>query len=98
MTQEEIEQHAEDYRKHIKVLNAMSPEQVDNLILDDQCPYEPQHLLGVPIGMFHCPLCGEMVVAGFPHGRNIPPCTDEELTHLAEVAGDADKVRLGEDL
>jgi hypothetical protein len=23
--------------------------------------------IGVPIGMFHCPECGEMVLAGVPH-------------------------------
>jgi hypothetical protein len=26
----------------------------------------PQYI-GAPIGMFHCPLCGEMVLAGMPH-------------------------------
>lgn len=31
------------------------------------CPYDPRELLGQPIGMLHCPLCGEMVVAGLAH-------------------------------
>ncbi len=26
-----------------------------------------QQYIGAPIGMFHCPLCGEMVLAGMPH-------------------------------
>lgn len=29
-------------------------------------PMAPQYI-GAPIGMFHCPLCGEMVLAGMPH-------------------------------
>ena len=30
------------------------------------CPYEPREMKG-PIGMFHCPECGAMVLAGLPH-------------------------------
>ena len=30
-------------------------------------PWEPQQLKGVPMGQFHCPYCGAMVLAGFPH-------------------------------
>ena len=32
-----------------------------------KCPYDPSQLVDVPIGMFHCPECGEMVLAGLPH-------------------------------
>lgn len=35
-----------------------------------KCTYDPTKLKGAPIGMFHCPLCGCMVLAGIPHG----PC------------------------
>lgn len=31
------------------------------------CPYEPEHFKGEPIGQFHCPVCGEMILAGFTH-------------------------------
>jgi hypothetical protein len=30
-------------------------------------PWEPQQLVGVPMGQFHCSFCGTMVVAGLPH-------------------------------
>lgn len=30
-------------------------------------PWEPQQLTGVALGMYHCPYCGEMAVAGMPH-------------------------------
>ena len=32
------------------------------------CSYDPEPLIGVPLGMHHCPNCGTMVVAGIPHG------------------------------
>lgn len=35
----------------------------------EECPWpwEPQQLVGVPMGQYHCRYCGEMCVAGFPH-------------------------------
>lgn len=30
-------------------------------------PWEPQQLLGAPIGQYHCGYCGAMVLAGVPH-------------------------------
>jgi hypothetical protein len=30
-------------------------------------PWEPQQLVGVPMGQYHCPYCGAMVVAGVAH-------------------------------
>jgi hypothetical protein len=35
----------------------------------DVCPWpwEPQQLTGAPIGQYHCPYCGSMVLAGVPH-------------------------------
>lgn len=39
------------------------------------CPEDPVALLGQPIGMYHCPVCGEMQVAGLPH---VPPDDDYE--------------------
>lgn len=38
------------------------------------CPYDPGVLKGAPIGMFHCPLCGEMQIAGLAH---LPPEEEE---------------------
>jgi hypothetical protein len=32
-----------------------------------QCQYDPKVMAGLPIGMFHCPDCGEMVLAGMDH-------------------------------
>jgi hypothetical protein len=30
-------------------------------------PWEPQQLKGVAMGMYHCPYCGEMCIAGLRH-------------------------------
>lgn len=30
-------------------------------------PWEPQQLVGVSMGMYHCNYCGAMCVAGLPH-------------------------------
>jgi hypothetical protein len=32
------------------------------------CPYKPEEIgPDVPLGMFHCPTCSNMVIAGLPH-------------------------------
>lgn len=31
------------------------------------CPEDPRRLAGAPIGMYHCPCCGEMQIAGMRH-------------------------------
>jgi hypothetical protein len=30
-------------------------------------PWDPIQLKGQPIGQYHCPYCGEMVIAGIDH-------------------------------
>lgn len=30
-------------------------------------PWDPPQLKGAPIGMYHCPYCGAMVMAGMDH-------------------------------
>lgn len=36
------------------------------------CDYDPRELAGLPIGQFHCPSCGDMVLGGMEH----PPRDD----------------------
>lgn len=35
----------------------------------EECPWpwDPQQLVGAPIGQYHCPYCGAMVLAGMQH-------------------------------
>jgi hypothetical protein len=30
-------------------------------------PWEPQQMIGAPLGQYHCGYCGAMVMAGLPH-------------------------------
>jgi hypothetical protein len=48
-------------------INAMPEEELRGLVMAGRCPREHQHLQGVPLGMFHCEVCGLMVLAGVPH-------------------------------
>jgi hypothetical protein len=32
-----------------------------------KCTFDPMEYANEPIGMFHCPKCGEMVLSGMPH-------------------------------
>ena len=53
-----------------------------------QCTYDPTNDMG---GMFHCPECGEMILAGAPHPdyslleRNQPMDTTPEMSPDEEV-------------
>ena len=59
-----------DDNEYVVWINALTDEEVDKLISADKCPYEPERIKSdAPIGMFHCPICGEMVLAGVPHPR-----------------------------
>lgn len=38
------------------------------------CEEKPENLIGQPIGMYHCPDCGAMVIAGMSHPFLCGPC------------------------
>ena len=45
-------------------------------LLPANCSEKPELLTGAPLGMYHCPDCGAMVCAGFPHGPLCQTCHD----------------------
>lgn len=47
----------------------------DGPLFPAMCQEKPETLLGSPIGMYHCPDCSAMVVAGFPHPTVCARCT-----------------------
>jgi len=51
------------------------------------CPHDPEEPLRTPLGMYHCPDCGAMVVAGVPHP------SDEEVKEFQGITpyGDREK-------
>ena len=44
-----------------------SPPSYVGVKIIDGCPHDPTIYKGLPIGMYHCPICGEMVLAGLAH-------------------------------
>jgi len=50
-----------------KYCNSLTDEQLFEMFKEGKCPREPEHMIGVPIGMYHCEVCGIMVLAGCPH-------------------------------
>jgi DNA-directed RNA polymerase subunit RPC12/RpoP len=49
--------------------------EVDALV-DSSCAEKPEHAHGA-LGMYHCPDCGMMVMAGMPHPKVCMPCAAE---------------------
>lgn len=47
----------------------LGPEWTPRNDMGESCPwpYDPLFLCGQPLGMYHCPYCGAMVVACSPH-------------------------------
>lgn len=47
--------------------------------LGEPCPWpwEPQQMVGVPVGQYHCSYCGGMQVAGRPHLNWTPEDMEE---------------------
>lgn len=42
------------------------------------CCEKPEKLIGQPIGMYHCPCCGAMVIAGLEHPDMCKRCIDRK--------------------
>lgn len=42
------------------------------------CPEQPMLLTGMPIGMYHCPACGMMVMAAMPHPSPAAPLVQDD--------------------
>ena len=42
------------------------------------CNEKPEELINAPIGMYHCPDCGAMVVAGVKHPPMCKMCIDRK--------------------
>lgn len=55
-------------------------------VFPPNCQEKPEKLIGQPIGQYHCPDCGAMVMAGLPHPELCAQC-------LCRNHPDFDKVR-----
>ena len=57
------------YNAMVGRINLLSDQEVKELVDNDKCPFDPELMVGVPMGQFHCQVCGEMVLAGLSHPR-----------------------------
>jgi hypothetical protein len=61
---------------------------------DEFCefPLDPLLMTGQPIGQYHCPFCGSMVVAAFPHPDYGPDFYDDlediDVLHMGVIGED----------
>ena len=42
------------------------------------CNEKPEELIGMPIGMYHCPDCGTMILAGLKHPELCTKCIERK--------------------
>lgn len=52
-----------------------------------RCAEKPERLKGKPIGMYHCPDCGAMVLAGLPHPDLCNDCQPKPNTTIDSESG-----------
>lgn len=55
------------------------------------CNEKPETLLGQPIGQYHCPDCGTMVMAGFIHPELCQRCIDRKHPALDWIENETRK-------
>ena len=49
----------------------------EGLLVAAPCNEKPEALKGAPLGMYHCPDCGAMVLAGIEHPPLCEACAAE---------------------
>jgi hypothetical protein len=50
---------------------------VDELF-PSNCNEHPEKLIGQPLGQYHCPDCGAMIIVGLPHPNLCKRCLDRK--------------------
>jgi hypothetical protein len=69
----------------------------DNLeLFPANCAEKPEAMAGQPLGMYHCPDCGAMVMAGIPHPTMCARCIARQcpgfdVTNKTKESDDAEK-------
>ena len=70
------ESEDEDYGDTSALICGRCYADVDELF-PSGCAEKPEDLIGLPIGQYHCPDCGAMVLVGVPHPRVCKRCSDD---------------------
>lgn len=55
------------------------------------CAEKPEILAGAPIGMYHCPDCGAMVLAGVPHSLLCERCLNRVHPAFDRIGEEVDQ-------
>jgi hypothetical protein len=50
----------------------------DGPLFPAPCAERPERFRGLPLGMYHCPDCGAMLLAGVPHADVCKECRDKK--------------------
>lgn len=56
-----------------EITDTMAIQEMIADIMEGECDHDPRSQSGQSTGMYHCPDCGEMVVAGLPHPKKEAP-------------------------
>jgi len=51
-------------------------------LFDPNCAEKPELLIGQPLGQYHCPDCGAMVIAGISHPKLCRRCVERKHPSL----------------
>ena len=59
-----------------------------------KCEEHPERLGGCPIGQYHCPDCGAMVMAGVPHPTVCKLCRDHKHPMFDLPETDSNEIKI----
>ena len=51
------------------------------------CTHDPRQYKGYPVGQYHCPECGEVVIAGLPHPQSVGEFENSEDVTAFQALG-----------
>ena len=52
-------------------------------LFNSNCVEKPEELVGMPLGQYHCPDCGAMVIAGIKHPKMCEKCDEATAYKMA---------------
>jgi hypothetical protein len=79
-----VQARVREYQAATERAMACPEEMHEALFIRKKCPAPTELLKGVPMGMFHCGVCGSMVIAGVSHPEVDPPW-DPEINQMAHL-------------
>lgn len=69
---------AEEEKIEEKIICGRCYDDTIDELFDSGCNEKPESLIGQPIGQYHCPDCGAMIMAGIPHPKVCKLCKERK--------------------